>query len=116
MSAIPLVTGTIGSIDAQSQINNNSINSAPSSSSQSQTSNIDTLDEPVTETIVRFPNAQSVKKRLSVTAPDSQVAQVFTSVFVIIWGGSAVVTVNTKLLGGKLLSNDIIIELNEVEV
>ncbi|KAJ3400168.1 Tubulin polyglutamylase ttll5 [Chytriomyces hyalinus] len=40
--------------------------------------------------------------RLSLTAPESQVATVFTSIFVIIWGGAAIVTLNTKLLGGKL--------------
>ncbi|KAJ3026822.1 UNVERIFIED_CONTAM: Yip1 member 6 [Siphonaria sp. JEL0065] len=94
---------------------------------------IDTLDEPVMDTIMRdlrsiwdklkmvlMPRKDSrnilrdwdlwgplllcllLSLRLSLTAPDSQVATVFTSIFVIIWGGAAIVTVNTKLLGGKL--------------
>merc|ERR1712072_332046 len=39
---------------------------------------------------------------LSMNAPDDQKALVFASVFVIVWLGSAVVTVNALLLGGTL--------------
>ncbi|KAI8613017.1 Yip1 domain-containing protein [Chytriomyces sp. MP71] len=94
---------------------------------------IDTLDEPVMDTMMRdlrsiaeklklvlVPRKDSkdvlrdwdlwgplllclgLSLRLSLTAPDAQVAAVFTSIFVIIWGGAAIVTVNSKLLGAKL--------------
>lgn len=36
------------------------------------------------------------------TAEAGQAAAIFTAVFVIIWVGSAIVTVNTLLLGGKV--------------
>merc|ERR1712196_276798 len=39
---------------------------------------------------------------LSMNAPDAQKALVFAAVFVIVWLGSAVVTVNALLLGGTL--------------
>lgn len=39
---------------------------------------------------------------LSISAPGEQKSLVFTSVFVIVWGGSGVVTVNALLLGGTL--------------
>lgn len=39
---------------------------------------------------------------LSATAPSDQKSLVFTSVFVIVWCGSGVVTVNALLLGGTL--------------
>lgn len=40
--------------------------------------------------------------RLSITAPDGQAPRVFTTVFAVVWIGSAVITINSKLLGGKL--------------
>ncbi|KAL7748378.1 hypothetical protein RI367_006340 [Sorochytrium milnesiophthora] len=92
----------------------------------------DTLDEPVSATIMRdlraiwqklkrvcFPKgSQNILKdwdlwgplllcltlsiTLSFRAPADQTAEVFTSIFVIVWCGAAVVTINSKLLGGKM--------------
>jgi hypothetical protein len=39
---------------------------------------------------------------LSLNAPTGQTSLVFASVFVTIWAGAAIVTVNAKLLGGKM--------------
>lgn len=39
---------------------------------------------------------------MSVSAPAGQVSLVFASVFVLVWAGSAVVTLNAKLLGGNM--------------
>ena len=39
---------------------------------------------------------------LSATAPESQSAIVFTGVFVIVWCGAGVITLNSKLLGGRV--------------
>ncbi|KAI9184351.1 hypothetical protein H9P43_003404 [Blastocladiella emersonii ATCC 22665] len=39
---------------------------------------------------------------MSISAPKEQTAAVFTGIFVIVWAGAAVVTLNTKLLGGNL--------------
>ena len=39
---------------------------------------------------------------LSVTAPAAQSAMVFTGVFVVIWMGAAIVTVNAQLLGSSM--------------
>jgi hypothetical protein len=36
------------------------------------------------------------------SAPAEQSLQIFTGVFVIVWLGSVVVTLNAKLLGGKV--------------
>ncbi|KAJ3090298.1 Yip1 member 6 [Quaeritorhiza haematococci] len=40
--------------------------------------------------------------RLSITAPENQSGNVFTGIFVIVWCGAGIVTLNSKLLGGKL--------------
>ncbi|KAI8912922.1 hypothetical protein PhCBS80983_g03173 [Powellomyces hirtus] len=40
--------------------------------------------------------------RLSITAADGQAPAVFTAIFVIVWCGAAAVTLNSKLLGGKM--------------
>eukprot|EP00842_Homolaphlyctis_polyrhiza_P005885 jgi/Hompol1/6298/HPOL_004921-RA len=40
--------------------------------------------------------------RLSITATPGQAATVFTATFFVIWFGSAVVTLNSKLLGGYI--------------
>jgi nitrate reductase NapE component len=39
---------------------------------------------------------------LSIRAPDNQAVPIFTGVFVIVWLGAAVVTLNAKLLGGAV--------------
>ncbi|OZJ01882.1 hypothetical protein BZG36_05011 [Bifiguratus adelaidae] len=93
---------------------------------------MDTLDEPVTETIMRDVRSIAQKLRqvlhpkgrrdvlkdwdlwgplilclalailLSIEAPEKQAVIVFTGVFVIVWVGAAVVTLNAKLLGGAV--------------
>ncbi|KAJ3022775.1 hypothetical protein HKX48_005251 [Thoreauomyces humboldtii] len=103
----------------------------PSGSSGRAT--LDTLDEPVWDTIKRdmlsiwaklrhvlLPrkdNANILKDwdlwgplllclalslRLGITAADGQAPAVFTAIFVIVWCGAAAVTLNSKLLGGKM--------------
>ncbi|KAG2221247.1 hypothetical protein INT45_012368 [Circinella minor] len=92
----------------------------------------DTLEEPVSTTILRelrqvggklkqvlHPNGNRHVLRdwdlwgplilcltlaiiLSTGAPDDQAVPIFTGVFVIVWLGSAVVTLNAKLLGGAV--------------
>ncbi|ORY03115.1 Yip1-domain-containing protein [Basidiobolus meristosporus CBS 931.73] len=92
----------------------------------------DTLDEPISVTLMRdLGNIQKKCKQvllpkgrenalkewdlwgplllclvlaimLSLRAPKDQSASVFTGIFVIIWFGAAVVTLNAKLLGGKV--------------
>ncbi|RCH95497.1 hypothetical protein CU098_010824 [Rhizopus stolonifer] len=103
---------------------------------QSNTSNVysgqDTLDEPVTTTIMRDlkkvgnkllqvlqPNGDrhvlkdwdlwgplllclTLAIVLSVRAPDNQAVPIFTGIFVIVWAGAAIVTINAKLLGGAV--------------
>ncbi|KAF9973720.1 hypothetical protein BGZ73_003020 [Actinomortierella ambigua] len=98
----------------------------------SMSSPIDTLDEPVTETLLRdlrnvgaklkqvlYPKGRKDILRdwdlwgpllmcltlsivLSVRAPQDQAITVFTWIFVIVWIGSAIVTINAKLLGGRV--------------
>ncbi|KAL1923009.1 uncharacterized protein VTP21DRAFT_9385 [Calcarisporiella thermophila] len=93
---------------------------------------LETLDEPVTTTIMRdlrnigekmkqvlYPKGRGDVLRdwdlwgplflclslaivLSITAPPDQSVIVFTGVFVIVWCGAAVVTLNAKLLGGAV--------------
>ncbi|ORX78957.1 Yip1-domain-containing protein [Anaeromyces robustus] len=92
----------------------------------------DTLDEPVLDTLLRDLNnvwakmkqvlmptgnqnllrdwdlwgplilCMTLAIRLSMSAPENQSAMVFTITFIIIWCGAAVITVNSKLLGGKM--------------
>ncbi|OBZ85855.1 Protein YIPF6 [Choanephora cucurbitarum] len=92
----------------------------------------DTLDEPVTTTIMRDlkkvgskllqvlqPNGDRTVLRdwdlwgplllclilaiiLSLRAPDQQAVPIFTGIFVIVWVGAAIVTLNAKLLGGAV--------------
>ncbi|ORX49356.1 putative terbinafine resistance locus protein [Piromyces finnis] len=92
----------------------------------------DTLDEPVLDTLLRDLNnvwakmkqvliptgnenllrdwdlwgplilCMTLAIRLSFSAPENQSAMVFTITFIIIWCGAAVITVNSKLLGGKM--------------
>ncbi|RKO89707.1 hypothetical protein BDK51DRAFT_1791, partial [Blyttiomyces helicus] len=94
---------------------------------------LDTLDEPVSATILRdlwsiwnklkqvlLPGGNkkdilrdwdlwgplllclALSIRLSLTAPDGQSSKMFTTIFVVVWCGAGVVTVNSKLLGGKM--------------
>lgn len=98
-------------------------------------SGINTLDEPISETIMRdltaigskmililYPAGSSSSKALlrdwdlwgplvaclglavvlSLNAPPQQSLSVFTGVFVIVWVGSIVVTLNARLLGGRV--------------
>ncbi|KAI8806382.1 Yip1 domain-containing protein [Cladochytrium replicatum] len=122
------VSGNIGSNAASSsQQQHSSAQAGPAFSA-----NLDTLDEPVMTTIMRdlkniaakmrqvlLPTGDknilkdwdlwgplllclTLSVRLSVTAPASQSSIWFTLVFAIVWCGAAVVTLNSKLLGGKL--------------
>lgn len=51
---------------------------------------------------------------LSVTAPAAQSAMVFTGVFVVIWLGAAIVTVNAQLLGSSMYVDvDVIVTVCE---
>ena len=95
-----------------------------------------TLDEPVSETIMRDLREVGAKLKLvilprvsqegvldrlkewdlwgplavcltlsiclSVSAPESQRALVFAAVFVVVWVGAAIVTLNAQLLGGRI--------------
>ncbi|MBW0515805.1 hypothetical protein O181_055520 [Austropuccinia psidii MF-1] len=98
-------------------------------------SNLNTLDEPITQTFLRdlsaigskiflilYPAGSANSKALlrdwdlwgplvaclglavvlSINAPPQQSLSVFTGVFVIVWVGSVVVTLNARLLGGKV--------------
>ncbi|KAG1132058.1 hypothetical protein G6F42_002698 [Rhizopus arrhizus] len=81
----------------------------------------DTLDEPVSVTILRDlkqigrklqqvlnPRGdrgvlkESLAITLSTSVPSSQSVPIFTGIFVIVWLGAAVVTLNAKLLGGSV--------------
>lgn len=126
-------TGNIGSSSNSRNMNSN--NNQQNSSQQGGNSTYtgqDTLDEPVTVTIMRdlkkvgnkllqvlHPQGdRNVLKDwdlwgplllcltlaivLSIRAPDHQAVPIFTGVFVIIWVGAAVVTLNAKLLGGAV--------------
>ncbi|TPX69946.1 hypothetical protein SpCBS45565_g02123 [Spizellomyces sp. 'palustris'] len=104
-----------------------------SSAGNGPTPTLDTLDEPVSTTILRdlrsiwgklrqvlVPKQDSknilrdwdlwgplllclaLSIRLSIMAPQAQKPQVFTAIFVIVWCGAAVVTLNSKLLGGTM--------------
>lgn len=43
-----------------------------------------------------------MKSVLSIKAPDNQAVAIFTGVFVIVWLGAAIVTMNARLLGGAV--------------
>ncbi|CAG8575775.1 6852_t:CDS:2, partial [Rhizophagus irregularis] len=85
----------------------------------------DTLDEPVSVTILRDLRNVAIKLQqvlnpkgrdlwgplilclslaiiLSFNGPTGQDISIFTGVFVIVWCGSAIVTINAKLLGGAV--------------
>lgn len=43
---------------------------------------------------------------LSLTAPEAQKAVVFAGVFVLVWAGAAIVTLNAQLLGGSMCDDN----------
>ncbi|KAI8351807.1 Yip1 domain-containing protein [Choanephora cucurbitarum] len=121
----PLATGNI----------THTLSPPPTTTTVPQTSTYageDTLDEPVTTTIMRDlkkvgskllqvlqPNGDRTVLRdwdlwgplllcltlaiiLSLRAPDQQAVPIFTGIFVIVWVGAAIVTLNAKLLGGAV--------------
>ncbi|KAF9935261.1 hypothetical protein FBU30_004836 [Linnemannia zychae] len=136
-SSLPKVSGNIGSSNAAG-----SSSSAPTGNIGSSVglgvgqagigSAIDTLDEPVSETLLRdlrnvgaklqqvlYPKGRkdilkdwdlwgpllmclTLSIVLSMRAQPDQKITVFTWIFIIVWLGSAVVTVNAKLLGGRV--------------
>ncbi|GAN06269.1 yip1-domain-containing protein [Mucor ambiguus] len=123
----PAPTGSIGGSASTTRQPESPVNT-----NTSVYSGQDTLDEPVTVTISRdlkkvgnkllqvlHPNGDRDVLRdwdlwgplllcltlailLSIRAPDNQAVSIFTSVFVIVWLGAAVVTLNAKLLGGAV--------------
>jgi len=104
---------------------------ASSLGSQAPTNNLDTLDEPVSVTIMRDLKMVAIKLKhvmipkdtakelrnwdlwgplilclllastLSFRAAEDQVALTFATVFVIVWVGAGIVTANAALLGGN---------------
>ncbi|KAF8935057.1 hypothetical protein BGZ47_010078 [Haplosporangium gracile] len=139
-SPLPKVTGNIGS---SSSGHGSGSNSAPTGNigggvglgvgqASGIGSAIDTLDEPVSETLLRdlrnvgaklqqvlYPKGRkdilkdwdlwgpllmclTLSIVLSMRAQPDQKITVFTWIFIIVWLGSAVVTVNAKLLGGRV--------------
>ncbi|KAG0363673.1 hypothetical protein BG005_009093 [Podila minutissima] len=138
-SPLPKVSGNIGSSSTSASASNN-IGSNNTNASrgvglgvgQAMMGDIDTLDEPVSETLLRdlrnvgaklqqvlYPKGRkdilkdwdlwgpllmclTLSIVLSMRAQADQKITVFTWIFVIVWLGSAVVTVNAKLLGGRV--------------
>lgn len=43
-----------------------------------------------------------INRMLSISAPEDQKAMVFAGVFVLVWIGAAIVTLNAQLLGGTM--------------
>ena len=112
------------------------ISAPPAVAAKAIGSSLQTLDEPVSATIMRdlrrvalklryvlmpgVSQAETIKELrnwdlwgplllclilsilLSVTAPVDQTSLVFASVFVIVWAGAGVVTLNAQLLGGNI--------------
>ncbi|KAH8069640.1 hypothetical protein JL720_11944 [Aureococcus anophagefferens] len=58
-----------------------------------------TLDEPVRETIMRDLREVGAKLKLVILP---RRALVFAAVFVVVWVGAAIVTLNAQLLGGRI--------------
>ncbi|KAG0010525.1 hypothetical protein BGZ80_001406 [Entomortierella chlamydospora] len=131
---LPKVSGTIGS-SSQSSNTGGNIGSSGIGLGVGQAmmgGGIDTLDEPVSETLLRdlrnvgaklqqvlYPKGRkdilkdwdlwgpllmclTLSIVLSARAQADQKITVFTWIFIIVWMGSAVVTVNAKLLGGRV--------------
>lgn len=129
----PRAQATIGSIGPDTlHTDSSSSSSSASSSSTSFGAGLETLDEPVSTTILRDLHRVAIKLRhvlmlrdtarelrdwdlwgplllclllaatLSISAETSQAAVIFAAVFVIVWVGAGVVTFNAKLLGGNI--------------
>jgi len=118
-----LVSQPVPTIQLEGRIND---------TSSIQSKNYNTLEEPVSETLKRdldniwkklrlvlIPGKETnalkdwdlwgplllclaLSIALSINAPKDQTTPVFTNVFMMVWGGSAVVTLNSKLLGGSV--------------
>ncbi|KAF9428104.1 hypothetical protein BGZ94_003373 [Podila epigama] len=134
-SPLPKVSGNIGSSSTSSggPSNSNAPRGVGLGVGQAMMgSGIDTLDEPVSETLLRdlrnvgeklkqvlYPKGRkdilkdwdlwgpllmclTLSIVLSMRAQADQKITVFTWIFIIVWMGSAVVTVNAKLLGGRV--------------
>ncbi|KAG0202764.1 hypothetical protein BGX28_004807 [Mortierella sp. GBA30] len=135
-SPLPKVSGTIGSSNSgagSSSTSGNIGSGAGLGVGQAMMGgNIDTLDEPISETLLRdlrnvgaklqqvlYPKGRkdilkdwdlwgpllmclTLSIVLSTRAQADQKITVFTWIFIIVWLGSAVVTVNAKLLGGRV--------------
>ncbi|KAF9954018.1 hypothetical protein BGZ72_004964 [Mortierella alpina] len=138
-SPLPKVSGTIGSSSNAASSSSSGVTSGNIGSSTGlgvgqamMGGDIDTLDEPVSETLLRdlrnvgaklqqvlYPKGRkdilkdwdlwgpllmclTLSIVLSTRAQADQKITVFTWIFIIVWLGSAVVTVNAKLLGGRV--------------
>ncbi len=147
-AALPSVEGTIGSAApaASSAAGGavsgslSSLSSSPASDSAASSSSggapLDTLDEPVLDTVMRDVRQVGTKLRyvllptlppsdalrelrnwdlwgplllclslavlLSAGAAEGQAGAVFALVFVLVWAGAGIVTLNAQLLGGKI--------------
>ncbi|KAF9576511.1 hypothetical protein EC968_007989 [Mortierella alpina] len=139
-SPLPKVSGNIGSNSNAASSSSGGITSGNIGSSTGlgvgqamMGGDIDTLDEPVSETLLRdlrnvgaklqqvlYPKGRkdilkdwdlwgpllmclTLSIVLSTRAQADQKITVFTWIFIIVWLGSAVVTVNAKLLGGRVI-------------
>ncbi|EFP85728.1 uncharacterized protein PGTG_11057 [Puccinia graminis f. sp. tritici CRL 75-36-700-3] len=134
----PTVSGQIGSASSAAPSNNRQSTRKNFGGIMTESrygSGINTLDEPISETIMRdltaigskmvlilYPAGSSSSKALlrdwdlwgplvaclglavvlSLNAPPQQSLSVFTGVFVIVWVGSVIVTLNARLLGGRV--------------
>jgi len=126
------VEGRIGSSSPTHLIGGGSISSDSHHLSPDSSSSLETLDEPVSQTILRDVRRVGIKLKhvliprdtvkelrdwdlwgplflclllastLSISSGSEQSALIFTAVFVIVWVGAGVITLNAVLLGGEL--------------
>jgi len=132
LPAVPLSTVAIVANAAMQQQQQQQQQQQPAKAQPAQPTRLETLDEPVSATIMRDIRRVAIKLRhvflpfgtvrelrnwdlwgplilclmlaatLSFTAPDNQAALIFSAVFVIVWCGAGVVALNAALLGGKI--------------
>lgn len=134
--AVTLPDGKVGqySSNGSSHINFTADTSSNSLSSLTASQHLDTLDEPISTTLLRDLRLIGVKIRhvllptsstssnelknwdlwgplllclilaitLSYSSPSTQSASIFAAVFVIVWLGAGIVTLNAALLGGNI--------------